>query len=221
MSLAGVVRSRMSQEAVSDWTRARSVAEAVKSEVYLYLTAVAGYDDGGRDERLSTRVEELERDADDLLRHAAGIEPKRRPVPAVRDVQTYVDTRVSDQISEYYRPEAAKQKQRLARARRAELALAVVGATLGAAAAAFKIDSLAVWVPVLTTMSAAVTAHAAAERYEFLLVEYLRTATELERLRDRHGSAGGLGDEEFIRACERIISVQNEGWMAKLSDSDG
>jgi hypothetical protein len=77
-------------------------------------------------------------------------------------------------------------------------------------------ESWAVWVPVLTTISAAVTAHAAAERYEFLVVEYLRTARELERLRRARSHVGGLSDEEFVRACEHVISLQNEGWMAKL-----
>jgi hypothetical protein len=82
-------------------------------------------------------------------------------------------------------------------------------------------------VPVLTTVTAALTAHAAAARYEYLLVEYLRTAAELERLRSRRqSSAGGSGgrsaeaEDEFVEACERVISVQNEGWMAKLTSSD-
>ena len=62
-------------------------------------------------------------------------------------------------------------------------------------------------------------------RYEYLLVEYLRTAAELERLRGRYRHSAGRGDSEstedaFVEACEHVISVQNEGWMAKLTSSD-
>jgi SMODS and SLOG-associating 2TM effector domain 1 len=90
---------------------------------------------------------------------------------------------------------------------------------LAAAAGTWEVDSIAVWVPVITTLTAAVIAHAAAERYEYLWVEYLRTATELERLRDRRARGGETDDEAFIKACEHVISVQNEGRMAKLTSA--
>jgi hypothetical protein len=73
----------------------------------------------------------------------------------------------------------------------------------------------------VTTVGAAITAHAAAARYDYLLVEYLRTAEELERLRDRRGSASNLTDEALVKKAENIISVQNQGWMAKLTSDDG
>ena len=55
-------------------------------------------------------------------------------------------------------------------------------------------------------------------RYEFLLIEYSRTAHELTRLCDhyhtpRPGTA--LSDEEFIRRCEDVISAQNDKWTGK------
>jgi hypothetical protein len=91
---------------------------------------------------------------------------------------------------------------------------------LAAAAGTWEQDVVAVWVPVVTTVGAAVTAHAAAARYEYLLVEYLRTTEELERMRDRRGPASKLTDEQLVRKAEEVISVQNEGWMAKLTSDD-
>jgi hypothetical protein len=104
--------------------------------------------------------------------------------------------------------------------RRIEVALGGGGAVLAAAAGTWEQDAVAVWVPVVTTVGAAVTAHAAAARYEYLLVEYLRTAEELERVRERRGSASKLTDEELARKAEDVISVQNQGWMAKLTSED-
>jgi hypothetical protein len=48
----------------------------------------------------------------------------------------------------------------------------------------------------------------------------VRTADELERVRDRRGSATQLTGEELIQHAEHVISVQNEGWMAKLTSDE-
>jgi hypothetical protein len=220
VAIAALLRPRSSQQAVRDWTRARSASEALKTEVFLYLTRVGRYGDANPDQPFQDESDAVERAAGDLLRHASGIEPAPRPLPAVRDVDSYVRERVTSQIDGYYRPQAQEQQRMLDRVRFARLGLGVLGAVLAAAAGTWEVDSVAVWVPVVTTVTAAVAAHAAAERYEYLLVEYLRTAAELERLRDRRGRAGGPSDEEFVRSCEHVISVQNEGWMAKLTSDD-
>jgi uncharacterized protein YjiS (DUF1127 family) len=73
---------------------------------------------------------------------------------------------------------------------------------------------------VVTTAAGAVAAYVAAERYEFLWVEYARTATELRRLADRRTAADGhaLSDGELVAECEQVISVQNQAWMAKWGE---
>lgn len=222
VALAGIARQRSGQDAVRAWTRSRSVAEGLKSEVYLYQARVGDYDTSERDRTLDKRVEAIERAAADLTPLKAGIDADTRPLPAVSDTESYVRERIASQITDYYRPQAADLRRRIARLRAVELGLAVTGALVGAAAAVFETDNVAVWVPVVTTVAAAVAAHGAAERYEFMLVEYTRTADELERLRERRGTAADFSDDELIRAAEHVISVQNEGWMVKLSgDEDG
>ena len=75
---------------------------------------------------------------------------------------------------------------------------------------------------VLTTISAAVTAYAAGSRYEYQLVECLRTAAQLDRLHAGWSSGGrdpGAGDA-LVTDCEQVISVQNEAWMAKWTGGD-
>ncbi len=89
---------------------------------------------------------------------------------------------------------------------------------LGALAARFPGWGLGAWIAVVTTVIAAVGAHAAAARYDYQLVEYLRTAQELTRL--RRATAYATSDAELgdlVVQCERVISIQDEGWMAKLS----
>lgn len=221
VGFAGLARARIGQDALQRWTRARSVAEALKSEVFLYQARVGDYARPDQDAVLDERATAVEQDAQDLVAQKSGIESRERPLPAVSDVESYMKVRVRGQIEDFYRPRARELDSRLRLARRVQGALAAAGVAVGAAAAIAEGDDVAVWLPVLTTIGASVAAYVAAERYEFLLTEYLRTADELERLRDRRGGAAAMSDEERMRAAEHVISVQNEGWMAKLNSPDG
>ena len=222
IGLVPLLRRRLGKQAVADWTRARSVAEAMKSEVYTYLAEVSPYRGPDRGQVLLNRTDPVIEDAGDLLAHTTGIEPVTRSLPAVHDVASYIMQRVSLQIDDYYRPRAQMLQQRLGRLRAAEAALSVLGVVLAATAATLEVQSAAAWVAVITTVTAALTAHAAASRYEYQLVEYLRTAAELERLRDLHTGVAqdGPADDAFVARCEQIISIQNEGWMAKWTSAE-
>jgi SMODS and SLOG-associating 2TM effector domain 1/Protein of unknown function (DUF4231) len=225
VGLVPVIRGRFGSPVVQDWTRARSTSEALKSEVFMYLAGTGRYRGSDRDQQLQDQVDAIERDAGDLIVNTAGLQPVVRGLPAVHDVDSYVQQRVTAQIDGYYRPQAARQQRRLARVRQAEFVLGGAGAVLAAVGATWQLSSATVWVPVLTTVSAALTAHAAAARYEYLLLEYLRTAAELERLRGHYRSSASRGGSEsiedaFVATSEHVISVQNEGWMAKLTIRD-
>jgi hypothetical protein len=78
--------------------------------------------------------------------------------------RSYLSVRVGGQIDDHYRPRAHDIKRSLRVVRRVEVTLAVFGALLAAAAGTWEQDAIAIWMPVLTTIGAAVAAHAAAER---------------------------------------------------------
>ncbi|MFF8963188.1 DUF4231 domain-containing protein [Streptomyces globisporus] len=199
-----------------EWTRLRSVSEELKSETYRYLSRVAPYRDEDSPQILRDRVERLLADASDLAVRTHALMPRQRSLPAVTDVGSYIELRVTGQIERYYRPRAAHMYQRSAQIRRMELTLACAAAVLGAFSGAFSADWAAAWMATVTTVSAAVIAHAAASRYAYQEVEFSRTAAELERLSsrpaDEHSPAA---DDAMVAQCEHVISVQNEGWMAK------
>jgi conflict system pore-forming effector with SLATT domain/uncharacterized protein DUF4231 len=221
LAAAGLLRGRASTEQVRRWTRARSVSEALKTEVFLFLSRSGGYDDADPGRRLEAEVRRLEREAGDLQRYTAGVRAKERPLPAVHDVDSYLDVRVrKSQLEDYYEPKAALMQQRLRLLKTAEVTLALVAAALAATAAVW--PSVAAWAAVVTTGGGAVAAYIAAERYEYLWIEYSRTASELRRLLERRTAADGrpLSDSELVAECEQVISVQNQAWMAKWGEED-
>jgi hypothetical protein len=214
-----LLRPAWSGRALRDWTRARSVSEALKSEVYLWLAHAGDYRDDLHAARLRENTDKVRTDAADLLRYQAGIEPEKRELPPVHDVQSYFAVRVSDQITTYYRRQAAQLRRKLRWFRTIEIALALLAAALGAAAATFGRPSFAPWIAVVTTITTAVAVHVAATRYEFQLIEFLRTADRLEQLKGKAATAGSTKElNTLATAAEAVISIENQGWMAKLAE---
>ncbi len=199
-----------------DWTRLRSVSEELKSETYTYLAGVSPYGAPNAPRELLDRTERLLADASDLTARTQAFSPRPRPLPAVSDVSSYLELRVADQIERYYRPRAAHMSRRSTQVRRVELALAGTAAVLGAVSGVYGADWAVAWIATITTVSAAVIAHAAASRYAYQEVEFSRTAAELERLTRRAvEEPGRITGDALVGQCERVISVQNEGWMTK------
>lgn len=204
-------------ERTRDWTRLRSVSETIKADVYTYLAGVRPFDGEHPDHLLISRMNRLLDEARDLGKYSAGISPVVRDLPPVDGVDSYMTYRLAAQIDGYYRPKAREMRQRVAWIRQAELALSVIAAVLAAIGAVYGKQASAAWVAAVTTIIAAVTAHGAASRYEYQAIEFARTGDELERLRARY-SIGEVPD--IVQESEHIISIQNEGWMAKLSSSE-
>jgi hypothetical protein len=204
---------------VSGWIRLRSVSETLKAEVYVYLAGAEPYQGADRQALLLERTEEILRDASDLGGHTTGIDPVPRELPPVTDADSYFTVRVVNQIDRYYRPQARRMQAMVGRMRRAELSLSVLSACLAATTTIFTVEETSAWVGVITTITVALVAHAAAARYEYQQLEYTRTADELGRLLERRAvlSASGSDDHATIQRCEHIISIQTEGWMAKWS----
>lgn len=218
--VATLVQRRVSTGQIRDWTRARSASEGLKTEIYSYLGGGAAYTGSDRDQQLGANTSGIVDAVADLQRHTLGIEPDTKPIPLVHDADSYIALRVNDQIHNYYEKKAVVYERRVRRLRIAGTLLGVTAVVLAAVAAAFKVDSLNAWVPVVTTIGTSVAAYIAAARYDHMVVEFLRTAQRLDGLcRDRSDKPDG-DPAAFIDACEAAISVENQGWMARWDAPD-
>lgn len=207
-------------KAIQNWTRLRSMSEAIKNEVYVFLAGAGPYRGAEAEAVLHDRVGRLRSETSDLLPSVIGLSPVARPLPAITDIDSYVDIRLKGQVAHYYRPKALEMGRRLAAVRRAEFVFGCAGALLGAVAGAYGVAQAAAWVAVMAVAAAAVSAHSTASKYAYQQVEFARTADELERLLARwsvQGQQSAQSDDAFVRRCEEVISVLNESWMVKWS----
>lgn len=213
----GIRAGKLGTKTIEAWTRARSVSEGLKEEIYVYLTGTPPYDDADRDVKLGEKTFAIVKDAEDIDGHTIGQPDDDKPLPAVDNVESYLTNRVQPQYDGFYRRSAANNKRRLDQFRRVEFGLAVLGAALGAMAAATKVNAVGALVAVVTTVAAAITAHIAASRYEHLMITYQVTA---RRLRARVVQWRDSADHSpkaaarLVRDCEDVISRENESWMA-------
>jgi hypothetical protein len=217
-------QARLGKNNIETWTRARSAAEGLKAETYLYLTRTSPYDGPDRDGQLTKETDYILRDVDDLAGYALSLPDADKPLPTVSDIGSYLTLRVKPQIDGYYRTGAFTQQRRLMLFRSVEFGLSLLAAALGVVAAVTHASGIGSWVAVATTVGAAITAHMAAARYEHLVISYLATARQLRTLvrnwRDGGDhSRGATG--KFVRDCEDVISRENESWMAAWSRDEG
>ena len=214
----GLLRNRQSIEQVRRWTLARSISEAIKTEVFLFLTRSRDYGTADREERLDAEVQRLEKEAGDLQRYVQRVEPEPVPLPQVRDLPSYINDRVTTYAGSYYRKASLRMQRRLRAAKAIEVGLILLAAALAATTATW--PNVGAWAAVATTAAGVVAARVASEHYESLWIAYSSAANELVRLVTRRTAADGrpLSERELISECERVISAQTQAWMAKWGE---
>ncbi len=206
-----------------EWVRARSTAEALKSLAYLYVTRTAPFDGDDASAKVLARAQELEETNSDYAVAVLSETERRKDVlPDQMTVEQYIDKRILDQKDKYYAKQIGLNQQRLAYGNRARLILGGVAVLLGGAKAMGVPFSTAVWVAVISTISASIASFLFAERYNYLVLSYQATARRLDWLLTQwHVSDKKAAHQiALITGCENTISIENKTWLAEWGKKD-
>jgi hypothetical protein len=201
------------------WIRARSLAEALKAETFLFRTGASPYDIPEPASRMLLQVQDLLGQVRDLPAVNLSQEERRERLPeGPLSVEEYIEERVNDQVENFYRPRAQQYYELMKRWRMITLLIGGLAVILGALG-----KSTAAWVAVLTTIGTSVAAYIFANRYQYLIISYQATARQLELLKNQWivmGAPEHYPEERnnFILNCEEAISIENSAWMAKLTE---
>jgi SMODS and SLOG-associating 2TM effector domain 1 len=203
--------------------RARAAAEAFKSDAYLLAAGVPPYDTAATTEELFAKTEQVKKGVASLAPVTITVEEKIDRMPSIpMSIDDYIKQRVDDQIGYYSRAAAANSKK-VAVGRRLSFILGAVAVVLGLVSATYA--SVAGWVAVIGTITAAIAARQYSGRYQFLIVSYHAVAEKLEWLKtrweiERKTQGGTAPHHKFILACEEAISTENSAWMAEWTKKD-
>lgn len=199
--------------------RARAAAEAFKSEAYLLATGTPPYDTATTTEELFEKTEKVRKTVENIAALPITPHERKKEVPsAPMSVDDYISQRVDQQINEFFLPEAKANEKKVATSRALSFSLGALAVVLGLLSA--KYASVAGWIAVIGTITAAIAARQYAGRYQFLIVSYQATAERLEWLKtrwdiERKTQGGAASPHRFILACEQVLSTENSAWMAQ------
>jgi hypothetical protein len=214
----------LTPEQTRKWLRARSVSEGMKSEIFWYRAGADPYDGPDALDKLRRKIQEIQSWGQGLEMERVRVTAPPSQAPRALDADGYLQRRVYQQVSAYYRPKAKFNAMRASQFQWAETALAGVAALVGAYASFSGSTSFGPWVAVLTTGTGSISAHAAVSRYDFQATTFFATARQLEDLAHQWQLSGKSAPSkewsEFVRACEEAISAENRGWMAKLDQNE-
>jgi hypothetical protein len=222
-----ITRWFLTPEAIRAWTRARSVSEALEAEIFTFRAGAAPYGGANAIDLLFNKSQAIQATATDLKGNLVGVQAKSSTPPPGLDRDKYITQRVQHEINSYYLTNALLNAARLSRFRTLEFLLGLAATVLGGLASYFSsLDSslhslFSTWVPVFTTLSAAVASHLAASRYAFLVMSYEGTAQRLQDLMTWWRSRQPPTDtdwSQFVKSAEEAMAIENESWTAKWAE---
>jgi hypothetical protein len=198
------------------WIRARSMAEALKAESFLFRTGATPYDVPDPAPKLMEQVKGHLATVKNVQSATLSPDERRKGLPeGPLSVEEYIKERLDDQINHYYRPRVQQYDRLIKLWRNVNLALGAVAIVLGVLG-----KWTVSWVAVITTMTTSVAAYLYANRYQYLIISYQATDRQLEFLKHQWTAMGApeLAPEkrnQFLLDCEEVISIETSTWMAK------
>ena len=233
-----LTREILGPKSEQKWIKAREISEALKAEGYIFAVAAPPYTDPTTaPDVLAAKIEELTAAGDGLgplplasaddpgiARQATDRKPtgKKASDPKPREplsLDQYIERRVKAQCA-YHDRDALGFARMLSRWQAVAIALMALSAALGVIAGIGKQASINVWVAVVSTALATLTAHVAASRFEFLAASYAATSERLQRLVTKwHAKQNPTAAEKdrFVLDCEAVLAAQNRTWADELS----
>lgn len=225
--------------------KARAAAEGLKVQGHLYAMKAPPYSGKNAEHVLFKRIEII-------LKEVSSIAPdfsvykekhtkigkffqflytgKRDPNDENRWIQRfdenmtfpeYLEERVQGQIHGYYRKKASEFQKTISKANAGVLIFGFLGVVIGSIGATYA-PGLSMWIGLLSTATASITSYLHANKYEFLLMSYVSTASQLELISARYVSMKTPGihtQRRFVSETETIFATEHNAWISEIAGS--
>jgi hypothetical protein len=201
------------------WMRARTAAEAYKSEANKYLVQAPPYDGPERTARLSSRLGEIDPLTKNYIPDNVSESDATKGMPATWwSIDDYIAKRLTEQI-DWYRGKASDHTKSMAKGRIAALSLGGVAVLLSAVTGATAESGTlpAALLGIVTTAGGGIGAYFQAGHYEAIALKYRETADVLERRRAEFATAASPEKQQLVADAEGIMQAENAAWLAELT----
>lgn len=223
LAIAAVVRQwLLGHDRIQAWIVARSASEAFKREIYLFRTKTGSYTSDQREQDLLKRREQILAKLQTVQRYRVNPKIQQQSLGWL-NADEYLAERIQGPPTDGGRPtgqvpwyiqRAEEYSRTLSYLNVTEFGLAILGALLGAGLTITGKQGYGAWVAVITTITAAIAAHALAQRYDQIVVSYRATADRLTGIVLVWRARKSSNVAELVEACEAVLLEENQGWIA-------
>jgi hypothetical protein len=211
-------------ERETQWVQARGIAEALKSQLYLFWMRADPYqvsatDEASPEKRLLDKVAELEQVGVQLpRREPTSAEKSTPPARSSMTIENYLKFRIQDQIG-FYRTQVRNHQTRLAAFQRVGFVLGLIGTLMGVFGASESGTKVVAWVAVVSTAAMGLTSFATAGRHQYIITTYRAAADRLEYLAGVWSSTGKTPEDQrrFVIDAEATLRAENAAWLVEQS----
>ncbi|GAB5416728.1 MAG: hypothetical protein Crog4KO_22170 [Crocinitomicaceae bacterium] len=227
--------------------KARAAAEALKVQAFLYSMKAPPYSGQSAEKNLFKRIEIILKEVASITPELSTITDSKKSKLAkiIRRIylgknavasedrwiqrfkedmtfDEYVEERVNGQIHGYYRVKAAQFQRTINTANAATLVFGFLGIAIGTIGATTN-PGLSMWIGLLSTASASIASYIHAGKYEYLLMSYVSTASQLELLSARFQSMTAPSErtrQRFVSETETIFAAEHNSWISEIAGTN-
>lgn len=227
--------------------KARAAAEALKVQAFLYSMKAPPYSSQNAEKVLFKRIEIILKEVATITPELSMLTEtkkskfakfmaliylgKKTPDAENRWIQRfkeditfeeYVEVRVKDQIDGYYRKKAGEFQRTINNANAATLIFGFLGIAVGTIGATSN-PGLSMWIGLLSTGTASIASYIHAGKYEYLLMSYVSTASQLELIAARFQSMTEPSErtkQRFVAETETIFASEHNSWISEIAGTN-
>lgn len=224
--------------------KARATAEALKVQAFLYSMKAPPYSGKNAEKVLFKRIEIILKEVASITPELSTVTASKKSrfakiiaylylgnkTPNVEDrwiqrfkeditFDEYVEERVNGQIHGYYRVKAAQFQRTINNANAATLIFGFLGIAIGTIGATTN-PGISMWIGLLSTGTASIASYIHAGKYEYLLMSYVSTASQLELLSARFQSMTNPSEQmrqRFVSETETIFAAEHNSWISEIA----
>jgi SMODS and SLOG-associating 2TM effector domain 1/Protein of unknown function (DUF4231) len=215
--------------------KSRSTAEALKVQAYLYLMNANPYSKENAEKRLYERVESILSGVKDITPFIEGVDVHNSLEERLLRIITfgiynrdkndshwvqkfdinmkfddYFEERVKGQINGYYLKKAAEFQRVIKRGNSFSIIFGFIGVAIGASAATGDSGN-SMWIAFLSAASASIASYLHSNKYEYLMLSYISTASQLELITAKHQSMVTMNqnlEKKLVVESETIFAME-------------
>jgi len=206
----------LSEEKEKSAIKSRALAESYKSEAYQYIFKAGEYKKDPEDNAFKA-VEKLIKDFAGLEALSLKKADELIDIPEMDySIETYVKTRVEDQIYGYYNKKVTQFQEKITKYNKIIFVLGFFGVIFGSFGAAGYAKYTSVWIAFIASASAALGSFVATNRFQQTILTYQASSNRLKTILSKwqsHPTKDQHAIADFVEDIEEELMRENKAWV--------